>query len=149
MNIAWTIFIRFIIATQSICCPVLSTSYVFLTSNIGFPNLSLWTYFFVGICVNETITFSKSSGLILGVAGITYAREIIFLVLQDLESWSRRLHSSLLKILRQIAMNETFEEEMIRKTFSILTRISKEIFWKLIVLILANIHCTFLLLENI
>ena len=69
---------------ERICCAVLSTSHVFLPSNIGFPNLSLWTYFFGGTCNDGTITFSESHGIILGVVEIKHGRNFIFPVLQYL-----------------------------------------------------------------
>ena len=71
-------FLRFIFTVQSICCRVLSASFVFLPSYIGFPNLSHWTSFFWGTCIHGTITFSESRGLFLGVIGIKYGREFIF-----------------------------------------------------------------------
>ena len=83
MNIAWTNFLRFIFAIQSIFCTVLSTSYVFRQHIVGFPNLSQWTYF---------------SG------------EFVFMVpvLQYFGNWSRKLHSNLFKVLHQIDINQTF-----------------------------------------
>ena len=66
---------------QSICSAVLSTSYDFLPFKIGFRNLGQWTYFFGVTCIHGTITFSESSGLILGVGEIKYGQEFIFLVL--------------------------------------------------------------------
>ena len=56
---------------QWICCTVLSTSYVFLPSNIRFPSLNQWAYFFEGTYVN-------------GVVEIKYGREFMFQVLQYL-----------------------------------------------------------------
>ena len=69
LSITWTNFLRFIFT----CSTVLSTSHALILSFIGFPKLSQWTSFFSGqwgTCTHVTITFTESSGLILGVLGI-------------------------------------------------------------------------------
>ena len=63
---------------QSIYCTVLPTSYVFLPSNIKFPNLSKRIYFFGETCF---LAFLESSELILLAVGTKYGRGFIFPVL--------------------------------------------------------------------
>ena len=65
VNIAGNNFLRLFFAMQTTCCTVMSTNYVFLPSNIDFPNLNQQTYFLGGICVHL-----ESSERILGVVGI-------------------------------------------------------------------------------
>ena len=81
MNIPRTNCLRFIFAIQSICCTLLPTSYVFLLSNIGFPNLSQGAYFFRVTCIHGTIKFSENSGLMIEEEWIQYGRMFIFLIL--------------------------------------------------------------------
>ena len=80
--------------------------------------------YFLGNFVNGTITFSESCGLIIVVLEIKYGREFIFPVLKCFGSWGRRLHSNFLKVLYQMAINKTFEEDMFRGRLSILTTLS-------------------------
>ena len=45
---------------------------------IGFLNLGQWNNFFLENCIHGIITFSDSSGFILGLLGIKYWQEFIF-----------------------------------------------------------------------
>ena len=53
---------------------------------MNFPNLSQWTSSFEATYIQGSITFSESSGLILGVVEIKYGRELIFPVFTVFEA---------------------------------------------------------------
>lgn len=66
--------------TKHLIHSYVDTSYVFLPC-IGVLNLNQWTSLFGGTCIHGGITFSESSGLMVGVFAIKYGREFILTVI--------------------------------------------------------------------
>ena len=114
----------FIFTIQSNCCTVLSTSYDFLPSYMNFPNLSQWTSSFEPTYIQGSITFSESSGLILGVVEIKYGQDFIFPVFTVFEKLKQKAPFKVLEGSTSNNYKTNFWKKMSRETLSVLTPLS-------------------------